>query len=266
MLAVVRDESLRHYRADPMEPDRLSLLHEVVDAVSAVMAAVTDLGPSGRRTGQYAFDLVADEAALGVLRRAGVAVLSEETGLLPGATDEIVVLDPVDGSTNASRSIPWFATSVCLVDRDGPAAAVVANLATGVRWSAVRGGGAWCDGTGIAPSGCIDLSSAIVGLNGLPPGRIGCAQTRSLGALALDLCAVASGMLDGYVDWVDDNHGPWDYMAGWLVCREAGAVVAEGLGRDLLVLEHAARRAPVAAATPALLADLLALRSAPTQR
>ena len=61
---------------------------------------------------------------------------------------------------------------------------------------------------------------------------------------------VADGVLDGFVDCSVDAHGPWDYLGGMLICREAGAVVADALGRDLVVLEHAGRRTPVAGATP----------------
>jgi myo-inositol-1(or 4)-monophosphatase len=52
----------------------------------------------------------------------------------------------------------------------------------------------------------------------------------------------------------------WDYLGGALVCAEAGAVVADALGRDLVVLDHAARRTPVGAATPDLFDALLAAR------
>ena len=57
-----------------------------------------------------------------------------------------------------------------------------------------------------------------------------------------------------------DAHGVWDYLAGTLICREAGAVVVDALGRELTVLDHDARRTPVAAATPDLLDAMLAVR------
>ena len=127
-----------------MITDRMGLLHDVADAVASAMRTVTDWGPSGARVGQYALDVTADDAALAVLRKAGVGVLSEESGFDPGTNGEVVVIDPIDGSTNASRGLPWFATSLCFVDDDGPAVALVVNQATGVRFSAERGGGAWC--------------------------------------------------------------------------------------------------------------------------
>ena len=126
-----------------MNPDRLSLLHDVADAVAAAFAEVRDFGPSGERDGQYALDVVANDAALRVLRRAGVGVLSEESDFEAGSIGEVVVIDPIDGSTNASRGVRYFATAMCVVDADGPSVALVANLATGERYWATRGGGAW---------------------------------------------------------------------------------------------------------------------------
>lgn len=243
-----------------MNPDRLALLHDVADAVAAALAGVTDFGPSGGRDGQYALDVVANEAALEVLLGTGVGVLSEESGFEAGSTGEVVVIDPIDGSTNASRGVPYFATAMCVVDADGPSVALVANQATGERYWALRGGGAFCEGVPLRPSSCTKLSDAIIGLNGLPARPLGYRQCRVLGAVALDLCLVAAGVLDGYVDCVDEAHGVWDYLASVMICREAGAVVADLHGRELAVLDHAARRTPIAASTPQLFTQLTAAR------
>jgi fructose-1,6-bisphosphatase/inositol monophosphatase family enzyme len=217
---------------------------------------------TGHRVGQYVLDVVADEAALAVLRRAGVGVLSEESGLERPDATELVIIDPVDGSTNAARGVPWYATSLCLVDADGPAAALVVNQASGTRFSAERGGGAYCDGAPIAPSGCAQAAEAIVGLNGAPARPFGTAQSRMFGASALDLCLVAAGTLDGYVDCVDEAHGIWDYAGAALVCAEVGVPISDAFDRPLFHRDHAARRTPVAAATPELFDALLAARRA----
>lgn len=241
--------------------DGIALLHDVADAVALALASVRDRGPSGLRDGQYALDLVADEAALAVLRRAGVGVLSEESGLEVVDGRPTVVIDPVDGSTNCSRGVPWYATSLCLVDEDGPAVALVVNQASGERWSAVRGGGAWCDGRALTPSGRTVLSEAIVGISAPAPPTPGWAQFRAFGASALDLCLVAGGVLDGFVDCGVDQHGSWDYLGAMLICQEAGTVVSDALDRDLVVLDHAARRTPVAGATAEMHAALRAVRA-----
>ena len=255
----------------PVEPDALSdadlvaVLHEAADAVAEALAKLDDWGLAGTFDWQYRHDLVADAAAVEVLRGAGLGVVSEESGEhdpAVGVTPSgiVVVLDPVDGSTNASRGIPWYNTSLCALDAGGARAAVVVNQASGVRFEAVRGGGARCDGEPIRPTTCADVAEAVIGLNGYPARHLGWKQYRALGAAALDLCAVAAGVLDGYVDCTDGGHAPWDYLGGMLICREAGAIVKDADGDDLVTARHADRRTPIAAATPALFSQLLDAR------
>ena len=239
----------------------LSVLHDSADAVRRVLYRLDDWGPAGTRPGQYHSDVAADRAALAVLDKAGLGALSEESGVHNVDRPLLAVLDPLDGSTNAAHGIPWYATSICVLDRDGALAAVVVNQASGVRYEAVRGGGARRDGRAVRPSGCTDLESALVGLTGMPPRHLGWRQFRALGAAALDLCAVADGTLDGYIDCVADAHGPWDYLGGMLVCEEAGAVVTDAVQRPLVTRGHADRRTPVAGATPELHAALDTARS-----
>lgn len=239
----------------------LELLAATASAVRKALDGLDDWGLAGTRAGQYRSDLAADDAAFSVLDAAGVGVLSEESGLHHGDRDLLVVVDPVDGSTNASRGIPWYATSLCVLDADGPLAALVVNQATGERFEAVRGGGARRNGGPLAPTGCRALGDALLGLTSIPPQRLGWRQVRALGAAALDLCAVACGQLDAYADWSQNAHGPWDYLGGMLVCLEAGAAIADALGRDLDARGPSDRRIPVAAATPELLAEVLAART-----
>ena len=263
----------------PLDPDRgdtvpvvddaglLEALGAAADAVARTLGEVVDkqalvAEPTQVLTTQYALDLAADAAAVAVLVDAGLGVLSEESGRHPGASDVVVVLDPVDGSTNASRGIPWYATSLAAVDGEGLRAAVVVDHASGERFEATRGGGARLDGRPIAASGSAVLGDALVALSGHPgrhQGRpLGWAQHRVLGAAALDLCAVACGRIDAFVDTHESGGlGPWDHLGGLLICREAGAVGADALGRELVTLGHADRRAPVVAATGALLDALL---------
>lgn len=238
----------------------LAALHAAADAIAASLRGVDDWGLAGTRAGQHHSDLAADAAGLAVLDAAGLGVLSEESGLLRAERPILVVLDPLDGSSNAARGIPWFATSLCALDVHGPLAAVVVDLNAGTRFEATRGGGARRDGVAIKPSGETVLRRSMLGLSGYPPRWFGWNQYRALGAAALDLCAVAAGVLDGYVDCSRDAHGSWDYLGGLLICQEAGASIEDALGRDLVVRDPAERRTPVAAATPALLAELLEAR------
>lgn len=240
--------------------DLLELLHATAAAIEQALAASGEWDLADTRPGQYRSDLAADAAAREVLDHAGVGVLSEESGSARLDAEVVVVIDPLDGSTNASRRLPWYATSLCAVTGGEPVAAVVADLSSGHRFEATRGGGARRDGAAMTPSSCTAMDASLIGVSGLPPRHLGWDQFRAWGAIALDLCAVAAGQLDGYVDCLDDAHGVWDYLGAMLICQEAGVPVAEAFGRDLVVLDHAARRTPIAAATPELLEELVVAR------
>jgi fructose-1,6-bisphosphatase/inositol monophosphatase family enzyme len=148
--------------------------------------------------------------------------------------------------------VPFYSTSICVLDAEGPRVGVVTNQATGQRYAAVRGGGAEKDGQAIAPSGCQDLGGAIVGI--FHPGW---AQYRALGAASLECCAVAEGVLDAYLVVGRSTLYSWDYLAGLLICREVGVAEEEREGRDLVVRDDSTRR-PVVAATKQLAERLAA--------
>src|SRR2546421_12045324 len=232
------------------------LLSVFDDAAKAARTGLEPLTGAARRArterpGQYALDLVADAAVLAILHEADVAVVSEESGR-SGRDDAAitVVLDPVDGSTNCSRDIPYWSISLCAVDADGPLCALVTNEATGVRTTAVRGRGAWRDGEKLAPSDARRVEDAVVAFSGMPQQRLPWKQLRSLGSAALELCDVAAGALDGYLSsWLS----PWDYLGGLLACREAGAVVVDAHGGEPVRPETHARPQLLAAATPEFL-------------
>jgi len=238
----------------------LGVLHDAATAVRLALDGLPEWGTARTRPGQYLSDLAADEAALAVVDRAGLGAMSEESGRHGDGRPLVVVLDPVDGSTNASRGLPWYATSLCAVDGDGARAALVVDQASGRRFEATRGGGANVDGTPLVPSHRTAMGDAVVGLSGYPPQWLGWKQYRAFGALALDLCAVAGGQLDAFIDCSPSAHGPWDYLGGLLICEESGAHVVDAWGRDLITVDHAVRRTPIAAGTAGLLAEARAAR------
>ena len=240
----------------------LAVLNETAEAVSVVLRANKDWSLSGLRDTQYSVDLRADSAALEVLHGAGVAVLSEESEITGtfGDDDLCVVMDPLDGSTNASRGVQWFATALCAIDKNGMRAGLVVNQANGIdRYWATTGGGAFHNGVAMRPSTCVDLSEAVVGVSGIPKQRPKWGQFRALGAAALDICLVADGVIDAWIDF--NTHGVWDYLASALICQEAGAQIAEHQDRDLVVHQQGQRRTPIVAATPELLLSVRQVRA-----
>lgn len=224
-----------------------ALLRHVVDDAVATLASSRDRRSAGEREGQYALDLLVDGPMVQSLLDAGLGVLSEEAGVIEPDRPRVAIVDPVDGSTNASRGIPWFNTSICVVDDDGPLASIVENHVTRERFEASRGHGATHNGVAMKPAAPTPFAEAIVGVNGLPPGPLGSAQFRALGASALDISYVASGGLDAYIDFDEEAHGVWDYLGASLVCSELGVFIEDVFERPLLHRDHAARRTPVVA-------------------
>jgi fructose-1,6-bisphosphatase/inositol monophosphatase family enzyme len=239
-----------------------ALLELFVDVAGAVRRAVEAIDPSELRAGtdrdgQYALDLVADAEACRVLHAAGVRIVSEESGVHECAGAAVtVVVDPVDGSTNCSRRLPYWATSICALDAGGALAGLVVNQATGVCVTAVRGGGAFRDGVRMHASNVSRVEDAMVYLTGAPATMLPWKQYRALGSAALGLCEVAAGNLDGFVD-AGGYHAPWDYLAGYLACVEAGAVARDAQDRALVTDAVDARRQLVAAGTAELAKSLM---------
>ena len=242
-----------------MEPD--ALIEMFGDVCEVITRAVDPIKGADRRArttkpGQYAIDIVADEAALAILGGRDLAIVSEESGVSgPLQAPITVVIDPIDGSSNAARHIPYWATSLCALDKDGPLAAMVVNHATCVVNTAVRGQGAFRDGTQVHASDVERVEDAFVALSTLPNRMLQWKQFRALGSCALALCDVAAGVFDGYFDG-GSVHAPWDYLGGYLMCLESGAHVVDLQDRPLGLGDPNARRHLIAAGTPDLLSAL----------
>lgn len=185
--------------------------------------------------------------------RPGDAVLGEEQGGGGGVPGGIVwVVDPIDGTVNFLYGLPWYSVSVAATRDGATLAGAVVEPATGRLWSAAAGEGATCDGRPLTASRTTDVALALLGTGFAYDATRRARQAAFIGALlprvrdvrrtgsaALDMCAVAAGWLDGYVE-----HGCnwWDWAAAALIAAEAGAVVrvpgpdgaghADGLGTD----------------------------------
>lgn len=170
-------------------------------------------------------------------------VVGEEAGGASG-DDVTWVVDPIDGTVNFLYGFPWFAVSVAAQRNQEPIAGAVVEPISGRRWTAARGCGASLDGRTLRVSGPTRLDLALVstGFAYRPDrrtrqGRFAAAllervrDIRRTGAASLDLCSVAAGWTDGYIE-----HGLawWDWAAGALIAEEAGAtVVTPGQDKDL---------------------------------
>ncbi|WP_249685672.1 inositol monophosphatase family protein [Acidithrix sp. C25] len=157
----------------------------------------------------------------------GFNVFSEESGFTKSFSSDsalTVVLDPVDGSTNASRGIPFSAISCALIRGDELLGGYVGELTNGSTYWSLRGEGAYWNGNQIhVQARERSLSKSVVAVNGYPPRHLGWGQFRAFGSAALELCMVASSQLDAFVDFSYSGLATWDYLAGVAIIEEAGA-------------------------------------------
>jgi myo-inositol-1(or 4)-monophosphatase len=181
------------------------------------------------------------------------AVLGEEEAESAGTSGVRWIVDPIDGTVNYAHGLPRYAISIG-VEVDGvTVAGVVHNPAAGLTYTATLGGGAFRNGAPIAAAAPVPLDEALVstGFNYRPTLRASqaaavarllprVADIRRFGSCSLDLCDVAEGSVDGYVE--EGIGGPWDYAAGALIAGEAGAraeVLVGASGATLLVASPA---------------------------
>ncbi|MHC1630643.1 MAG: bifunctional fructose-bisphosphatase/inositol-phosphate phosphatase [Methanoculleaceae archaeon] len=224
----------------------LSIFEAAADAVQDAIRSLAGTSTGGERvaigadgTPTLRIDRVAEDAAIDVIREGGFGghVISEELGeCRMGEDDDIIFLDPVDGTFNAITGIPFYAVSFGHARNGRVLEGLVRNLADGETFTARRGGGARCNGRSIHTSGTSLLEESAMSVYGrkfdpatvLHLGRK-VRRFRLLGASALELCYVACGRLDGFID-LRGTLRVTDAAAGVLVTEEAGGRVTDPHG------------------------------------
>ncbi|MGY2064562.1 inositol monophosphatase family protein [Blastococcus sp. SYSU DS0619] len=220
------------------EADRFR--HLAALAATRVEIAVALARDSGeeRTKGDGSPSIAADEAAhaaaVEVLAPLGVTVLSEERlDHVVGPGEPWIVLDPLDGTGNFSAGLPPWAFSAALV-RDGvPVAGLVADLASGRRWTGVAGVGAERDAVPISPR----PGSTVVVPSGPGGGAVAVPSTarrvRITGCTAVDLCLVADGAAAAWHDLDRAGTHVHDVAGGLAVLLAVGGVALTDAGEPL---------------------------------
>lgn len=179
--------------------------------------------------------------------------MGEET-YKPGdvlSADPTFIVDPIDGTTNFIHAYPYVSISLGFAIDRIPTIGVVYNPFTKTLWSAVKGQGAFLNGSiplplKQSPEPLADLARCLICVEwgsdrtgndfavksktfaklcaGKEEGGAMVHSLRSLGSAALNLCAVASGQLDVY--W-EAGCWAWDVCAGWTILNEAGGIMAD---------------------------------------
>jgi myo-inositol-1(or 4)-monophosphatase len=187
-------------------------------------------------------DRAAEEAVRAVLldARPADSLLGEELPAHAGTSGLEWVIDPLDGTTNYTRLIPYFATSVAVrrISDGAWLAGAVSAPALSATWSAARGGGAQLRSSAqraVLPLQLPATSARLIGtglsydpdrrrrqVRELGPLVADYTDMRRFGAAAVDLCLVAQGSLHAFVEADLAVH---DWAAGALIAEEAGASV-----------------------------------------
>lgn len=206
-----------------------------------------------------AIDEAVETAVLRHFDRPGIRIVSEEIGI-KGEGAVTVLVDPVDGSQNAERAIPYFALSVAVAEGgtiDDVVFGFVHDFGAREEWTAARGAGAFLNGEPLtgAPKEEIEMLSieatqasrvrdALVTLAPLTD------RLRVMGAQAITFCHLAAGRTDAVV--VLKPSRTVDFAAAQLLVRERGFTIhaIDGPEVGTIPLDLAAPSRLCAAATP----------------
>jgi myo-inositol-1(or 4)-monophosphatase len=224
------------------------------DGLSVILAREGGMVPLGKGAGgdkTFPVDKWAEDIILAALEKArwqgeSFTLISEELGIRKfGEGKKIVLVDPIDGSNNAKSGIPFFSTSLALLNDETLstlAVGYVINLAMGDEFWAVRAQGAYKNGKRIRTAAtqgitivAYEASSPRTDLPRIMP-LLGEAQrTRCFGSTALDLSYLASGAISVFAAATASR--AFDYAAGMLILEEADGVITdfEGTSLDHLV-------------------------------
>ncbi|HXY62317.1 MAG TPA: inositol monophosphatase family protein [Nitrospirota bacterium] len=207
-------------------------------------------GAGGDKT--FPVDKWAEDIVISAIEKAhregeAFTLISEELGVRKfGDGRKIVLVDPIDGSNNAKTGIPFFSTSIAMLNDEtlsDLAVAYVVNLAMGDEFTAIRGQGAYKNGTRIRTSAAealtivaFEASSPASDIPRIMPLIKQARRTRCFGSTALDLSYLASGSISVFATATASR--AFDYAAGMLILEEADGVITdlEGTSLDHIVV------------------------------
>ncbi len=192
-------------------------------------------------------------------------LLGEEGGDQGRSSEWLWVVDPIDGTTNYSRHIPYFSTSIAVYHQGRPVFGLVANPLADETFFAIEGEGAYLNDTPVQCSASTEFTQSLF-ITGFYYDRgknieltldalrtfygKGIMGIRRFGSAALDLCYLAAGRAEAFFEI---GLNAWDFAAGAFIATQAGARVTDAAGRPLRL-----KKSYVVGAVPALHPQVLA--------
>lgn len=239
------------------EETGLNIIRQVEEAVEPLIGTrksgeIVKIGADGTPT--TLIDVVAEKKVVNALEELErpVFLISEEIGEVKIGKDPpeaILVVDPLDGTSNAIKKIPAYGISIAIAQSSASSQetanlqdvgmGLVKNFATGDLYSGFKGYGAFLNGEKIGSSLIDDVSRSSVGayiyrgdMNRLEPLCKTVRRMRTLGAVAIEISYVADGTYDAFVD-MRDNLRVVDVAAAKIIVEESGGVVTDRHSRTL---------------------------------
>lgn len=234
--------------------------HQIINEVENAIFPLAGIEKSGKTVKMGAdgtptklIDEVAEEKVIEILKSTGKAItlVSEEIGKLKigkGPSEVIFVVDPLDGTVNALKNIPSYGISIAIIDSSIKSLneltlndieiGFVKNLANGDLYEAFKSKGAYLNKEKIMPSTQENLANSSIGayirgamekINKLS--NI-VRRIRLLGAVAIELCYVADGTYEAFLD-VRGNLRIVDIAAAKLIIEESGGIITDENGKEL---------------------------------
>ncbi len=249
----------------------LACAFEAAEAAYAIISAKIGTTFERQEKGQANFVTEVDRACETAIRSVLVARYPDDGFVGEEAQHDSLginsrhwIVDPIDGTTNFIKGIPWYSVSIALYDSDGPLLGLVMDAAHHEFYYALSGQGAWHHKDGLVPHRLSVSPAKTMAESVLATGfyydrgehmrktlaqietffEDGMICMRRFGSAALDLCMVAAGHVEGFWEHVLN---PWDFAAGILLVTEAGGQVSDWQGKPMGLV-----KGPILAACPAI--------------
>ena len=169
-------------------------------------------------------DIKVEKIIIDELKKAkpNYSIISEENGIIKNKdTNNVWVLDPIDGTVNFLHGIPHFAISIALKSKNEIVSGVIYDPIKDEMFFAEKDNGAFLNNHRMRVSSKNDINNCLFAIGGKFQTKLDFPNRKS-GCAALDLAYVSSGRLDGYVQ---DNLNLWDIAAGIILVKQAGGLM-----------------------------------------
>ncbi len=150
------------------------------------------------------------------------SIISEEAGYIKNKdSDNVWIIDPIDGTLNFLHGVPHFAISIALKSNNEIVSGLIFDPIKDEMFFAEKNNGAFLNNQRIKVSKKKEIKSCLFATGGNQKVNIDL-TTRKSGSAALDMAYVASGRFDGYFQ---NNLNLWDIAAGVVIVKESGGIV-----------------------------------------